>query len=194
MGVNGEIVDIFRSREYGFIKSTEGTYFFFGGPEYRQMMSVGDKVVFNYDPKRVLSGPCHTAVDIAFVPSSARPSPLGGVVKPKDVVTSAVQPAPLVIPTVVRQPASLVISVSNEEWNRSKRTVRGGINGGLTTQLGDTAKVVKGAVKNIVGVRSKSNLEAQFSTNQMEALAKMFADVLGDVLVQAGIGPAVPRV
>ena len=36
---------------------------------------------------------------------------------------------------------------------------------------------------------SKSNVEAEFSAKQMEALTKMFAGVLA----QAGIGPAVPR-
>ena len=100
----------------------------------------------------------------------------------KGVVTAGVQPAAM---------------VSTDPWSRSKRTVRGVINGGrvgssapiTTTQLGDTVKVVKGAVKNVVEVRSKSNSEAQFSTSQMEALAKIFADAL----VQAGIGPAVPR-
>ena len=86
---------------------------------------------------------------------------------------------------------------SANPWNQPKRTVSGVINGGrvgssapnTTTQLGVNAKVVKGAVKSIVEVRSKSKSEAQFSTNQMKALAKMFADVLA----QAGIGSAVPR-
>ena len=174
--VTGEIVNIIRSGRYGYVRAVGGGDYFFGKDEYHSKMSIGDRVKFTHYPNWPLMGTCPMAMEVGHVTLS------GEVVHSKDGETAGAQPAAM---------------ASANPWNQPKRTVSGVINGGrvgssapnTTTQLGVNAKVVKGAVKSSVEVRAKSNSEAQFSTNQMKALAKMFADVL----VQAGIGPAVPR-
>ena len=174
--VTGVIVNIIRSGRYGHVRAVGGRDYFFGKDEYHSKMSIGDRVKFTHYPNWPLRGTCPMAMEVGHVTLS------GGFVHSKDGETAGAQPAAM---------------ASANPWNQPKRTVSGVINGGsvgssapnTTTQLGVNAKVVKGAVKGSVEVRSKSNSEAQFSTNQMKALAKMFTDVLA----QAGIGRAVLR-
>ena len=169
--VFGRIVSVFREHKYGFIRSEEGKNFFFGRTEYRTLMSVGDPVKFTYDPNRDLSGLCPIAVDIWRLQE--------GDVNSKGEKILGAQPAAMASTNSGKKPKQTYRDVTN----------RGGVGSSVsstTTKSGAAATVT-----NVAGARaeSESNVEAEFSAKQMEALTKMFTGVLA----QAGIGPAVLR-
>ena len=132
-----------RGRKFGYIRSKGGDEFFFGWAEYQPRMSVGDKVQFTHYPNRARQGTCPMAVDVwyGYVPE--------GAVYSKGGSAAGAQSATM---------------ASIDSWSLPKRTHSGVISGGrvrssapdTATQLGATAKVVKGAVKNDVDKRFDS--------------------------------------
>ncbi|MCG3768987.1 MAG: hypothetical protein JW384_00104 [Nitrosomonadaceae bacterium] len=137
-------------------------------------MSVGDPVQFTYDPNRDLSGLCPIAVDIWRLQE--------GDVNSKGEKILGAQPAAMASTNSGKKPKQTYRDVTN----------RGGVGSSVSSVSRTTTKSGAAAtVTNVAGARaeSKSNVEAEFSAKQMEALTKMFTGVLA----QAGIGPAVLR-